>query len=556
MKRTVSLGACLAMLASVLFAQAQLDDGKNLFREKKYTEAVESFRLATQMYPREAQGWYWLAKSFFAKGTLDSAEIAALRSKQLDDDYLDVYTLLCTAQLQLKKNADAYATVRAGLKVKKNHPAFVAQLAVAQLAMDSVDPAIRTATLSKELGPTNPSNFEVLGDAYSRQGLTQIALGQYERSLELDSNQSRLMEKMATAYQKERRYPEAVKMYQLVIALEPANQPARFELGRIYYRAKRFRDAAKIFNEFYAREKNNKEARTMYIESMYQSRQYKEAVPILEAALKSPDASKKWMRYLARGYYELKNFDSTSAIYQRVKSIGKDTLEADDYRLWARAHQELKRFDAAAENYEESIKLDTAQVAMFGDVGALYMQLKNWERAAYWFEKRFTSDSTAISAYVNYSACMLQLERFEKAVTALEKTISQNPQYVPAYTRLGVSFLRLKDYPKSKAAFEMAIKIIDTAESKYKADLGMANRYIGLVFLLEKKYKEGLDNLLKSTQYDESDCQTYVWIGQALQNLQKKDEAVRAYTKALKLCPENKDAKQGKEVLEQLNKQQ
>lgn len=263
MKRTVKLGSCMVLFAGALFAQAQLDDGKNLFREKKYREAVESFRLATQLYPREPQGWYWLAKSFLATGLADSAEITAARSKQLDDDNLDVYLVLSNAQLKLKKNADAYATVRAGLKVKKNHPEFVAQLAIAQLGMDSVDAAIRTATLSKELGPTNSGNYEVLGDAYAKQGLTQIALGQYEKSLELDSNQSRLMEKMATAYQKERRYPEAVKMYQLVIAHEPENQAARFELGRIYYRAKRFRDAAKIFSEFYARDKDNKEARTM-----------------------------------------------------------------------------------------------------------------------------------------------------------------------------------------------------------------------------------------------------------------------------------------------------
>jgi tetratricopeptide (TPR) repeat protein len=556
MNRTVVVGSCLVLLTGILFAQSQLEDGKALFRDKKYREAVQSFHVATQLYPREPQGWYWLAKSFSALGIADSTEISAARSKQLDDDNLDVYILLSNAQLKLKKNADAYATVRAGLKIKKNHPAFVAQLAIVQLNMDSVDAAIRTATLSKELGPTNPTNYEVLGDAYAKQGLTQIALSQYEKSLELDSSQSSLMEKMATAYQKERRYPEAVKMYQLVIAMGPENQVARFELGRIYYRAKRFREAAKIFNEFYAREKNNKEARAMYIESMYQSRQFKEAVPILEESIKTPDASKKWFRYLARGYFELKKFDSSAALYQRVKTAGKDTLDADDFRLWARAQQELKRFDAAAASYEESLKLDSTQLPLFGDVGALYMQLKNWERAAYWFERRFNSDSTAISAYVNYSACMLQLERFEKAVTALEKTISQNPQYVPAYTRLGVSYLRLKDYTKSRAAFELAIKIIDTAESKYKADLGMANRYIGLVFLLEKKYKEGLDNLLKSTQYDDTDCQTYVWIGQAHQNLQKKEDALRAYNKALKLCPDNKDAKQGKEVLEQLNKQQ
>ena len=556
MKRIARITFLIFLLAAVGVAQMQLDAGKSLWKEKRYTEAIESFRLATQLYPRDAQGWFWLAKSFLSAGNPDSAEFAAARSKMLDDDNLDVYVVLSSSQLAIKKNVEAYATLRAGLKLKKNHPEFVALLAVTQLAMDSVDAAIRTATLSKELSPTNPTNYEVLGDAYARQGLTPIALSQYEKSDELDSVQMKLIEKMAVAYQKDRRYNEAVRTYLRVIALQPENQAARFELGRIYFRGKRYRDAAEVFKEFYTRDKNNKEARTMYIESMYQSKQFKENIPVLEAALKLPDASAKWTRYLARGYYETKKFDSSIVLYKRVKAVGKDTLDADDYKRWARAHQELKQLDLAAATYEQALKLDSSQVGLFGDVGALYMQLKNYERGAYWFERRFLADSTAISAYVNYSACMLQMERYDKAVMALEKTIAQNPQYVPAYTRLGVSYLQMKDYAKARSSFETAIKIIDTAESKYKPDLAMANRYIGLVYLLEKKYAEGLNFLLKSLKYDENDCQTYVWAGQAYQNLQKKDEALKSYNKALKLCPDNKDAKKGKEVLEQLNKEQ
>jgi cytochrome c-type biogenesis protein CcmH/NrfG len=51
-------------------------------------------------------------------------------------------------------------------------------------------------------------------------------------------------------------------------------------------------------------------------------------------------------------------------------------------------------------------------------------------------------------------------------------------------------------------------------------------------------------------KYKEDDANSHVWLGQAYQNLQKKEDAIKNYKRALKLDPKNKDAKTGLDTLE------
>jgi tetratricopeptide (TPR) repeat protein len=150
------------------------------------------------------------------------------------------------------------------------------------------------------------------------------------------------------------------------------------------------------------------------------------------------------------------------------------------------------------------------------------------------------------------------MEKFEKAIDVLQKAISLNPKYGPAYVNVGFCYTAMKEFGESRKWFEKAIKVIDTSETLYRVQLADANKMIGLCYLVEKKdydnpnkkWEEGAAYLERALKYKEDDANTHVWLGQAYQNLQKKDDAIKHYHRALKLDPKNKDAQKGLEILE------
>jgi tetratricopeptide (TPR) repeat protein len=226
-----------------------------------------------------------------------------------------------------------------------------------------------------------------------------------------------------------------------------------------------------------------------------------------------------------------------------------DSLTFDDFRRLGRAYRETGKDSLAAVVLERALKTDTTQAALYGEVGSIYMKLKNWDRAAEMFERRFHLDTTAVGALVNFGACKMQTEEYDQASAAFERVIRINPQYPPAYIRLASCYFQQKKVPEGRQTAEKAILVVDTAKVKYRLELADAYRMIGLSGLLEKKWEEGVKSLRESLKYKEDEAQTWLLLGQGLQNMQKNKEAFEAYKRVLKLDPKNEQAKKGVETL-------
>jgi len=123
---------------------------------------------------------------------------------------------------------------------------------------------------------------------------------------------------------------------------------------------------------------------------------------------------------------------------------------------------------------------------------------------------------------------------------------------------MGFCYFQMKDFDAGRSEFETAIKVIDTAESKYRSELADANREIALALMLEKKstpeasqkkWEDAIVYLKKSVKYKEDFAQTHLFLGQCYQNLNqtinKKDDAIKEYKRTLQLDPKNDAAKKG-----------
>jgi len=565
MKRILSAVILILVTATAsLFSQPQLDKAKELVKQKRFTEAITICQAYLQSNQKDEKAWLLLANAFQQIGMLDSAENAAKKVVQLDDEMLEGYTVLARVQLEKKNVQGAYATAKAGLKLigkkQPKYPPLLVVLGQTLLAIDSADAALVAASEAKELDPKNATAYEVIGDAYVQQKVAPMAISSYEKSLEIDSLQPRVLYKLANAYTKEKQYTEAARVYNRILALDPNNEVSRLELARLYYRAKQWANCAATLKDYFTKEKNPpKDIQSMYLEALLRARQYKEAAQVGQAFLQKEPNSPLAYRAIANGFFNEKKFAQAIESFKKV-----DTLEFEDYRWLGASYQQLKKDSLAALTWEEGLKDSTQALnirsSYIDKVAATWMGLRSYERAAEFYQKRIQLDSNAVSAYINLAQCRMQQERFEKAVFALKTAIAKNPKVPSAYTSLGFCYFQMKDFDTGADEFKKAIKVIDTAETKYKVELAESYRMIGLSVMVKKKtteeesikkWEEAISYLKKSLKYKEDIAQTHLNLGKCYQNLNaldvlntsRREEAIKEYKRTLQLDPKNEDAK-------------
>lgn len=547
MKTLVAFIVLCSLFTSSLVAQSSMEKGKELLKQGKANEALALFRQVVTTTPKSAEGWTLLGEAYFKVSNKDSAVLAGKKAISVDDGYVDGYILVARVELSNKNIVGAYNTIRSGLAEKKNNARLLAQLGHVMLQADSVNRAVIVFTQAREADPTSPVPYEGLGDAYDRQGLTIVAIPQYEKSLEIDSLQTGVHYKLAKAYMKERKYNDAAHAYQDVIELDPTNQAALIELGRLYFLAKQYANASKFLQKFVQQYPGNKEALEMYTEALFYTRQYAEAATRAQKILQSEPTSVKILRMLAASQVELQKPDQAIESYKKLQKL--DTLKVDDLRKLARAYTETKRDSLALFVYDDIIKIDPTQKDVYADAGYTAMRLHMWSKAASMYEKRFSIDSSAISAYVNYALCKMQLEKFEEARDALLKVIQKQPTYPQGHLFLARTYTRLDTLSLAIASYRQFVKLAEDDEAKFKNELGEATGVIGLGFLLEKKYPQTIEILTRSIKLKDDNYQTHLWLAQAYALSNKRDEARKEYQKVLKLEPKNKDALKGMEIL-------
>jgi tetratricopeptide (TPR) repeat protein len=547
-------------------SQSQFDKAKELLKQKKVSEAIVACRNYLTSSPNDEEGWLFLAKACKLSGSLDSAEQAAKKVVELDDGMLEGYTELAEIQHALKNDQAAYATAKAGLKTikpkKPKYPPLLIALGKSLVGLDSADAALIAASEASVLDPQSATAYEVVGDAYAKQNVAPMAISSYEKSLEIDSVQPQVLYKLANTFTKDRQYTEAARVYSRILALDPNNDAARLELARLLSRAQQYAKCAAILKDYFKKEKNpSKDIQSMYLNALLQSRQYKEASELAKKYIEIEPNSPLANRAIANGYLKSMQYAQSVEAFKKLATL--DSLEFDDLRWLGTAYKYLKKDTLAALTWEEALK-DTTQSDKlrsyyYGEVGSIWMNLKSYERAAEFFQKRLQVEPNAVGASINYALCMIQLEKFEKAISALKEAIARNDKYPGAYVNLGFCYFQMKEYDAGRKEFETAIKVIDTAEVKYRFELADSYRMIGLSIMLrkeitpegsKKKWEDAIVVLKKSVKFKEDVAQTHLLIGQCYQNLNKKEDAIREYKRTLKLDPKNEAAIKGLQALQ------
>jgi tetratricopeptide (TPR) repeat protein len=553
-KLVASVIVLCVVFVSGLWAQAQIDNAKELLKQGKAKEAIAVLRQALETAPKNVDAWKTLSQAYLKISNTDSAKIAGRRIISIDEKNIDGYLIVSKIEESQKDINGAYATLTSGLLEKKGDAHLLIALGGLLLRADSVDRSIVVLSQAKEASPNTAIIYDNLGDAYNKQGVPAFAITQYEKSTDLDSMKADVYIKLGKLYYKERRYNDAAKAYARVVTLDPANKEILLDLCRMYMasRPKQYDNASKYLKLYTQRFPKEEEPWGMYTEAMFNLRQFQESIDAATQVLKLDPKDGKALRYMATSQFALKKYKESIESFKRLQAV--DSLKVDDCMRLGDANMELKQTQAAVTAYEEVLKLDPNKKDVFSKAAAAFMSEGKYAQAAVLFQRRFSIDSStaALSSYLNYASCKIALKEYDSARIAYRTFISKKADFPSAWFGLARALILMStdSLQRARMAYEEWLKLIPAAEeAKYKKELAEAYKNIGIAFLVDKKYEQAIAPLKKSLQYNDADDETHLRLGQAYALTSNKEEAIKEYQRALKMNPKSKDAKKGLEML-------
>src|ERR1700680_3777011 len=120
---------------------------------------------------------------------------------------------------------------------------------------------------------------------------------------------------------------------------------------------------------------------------------------------------------------------------------------------------DLKRFEEALAAYEQAIRLDPDDAAIYYNKSAALMDLKRYEEAVIALEQAIRLDPNDTYAYTNKGVALIELKRYEEALLALEQAIRLDPHNAVAYTDKGAALHELGRYEEALIALDQAIRL-------------------------------------------------------------------------------------------------
>src|SRR5262249_46104274 len=384
-------------IVAVAQSEADLDEGRKLLAEGRFTEAAAAFHRHKQSFPSDARAYFHAGLALAEAGRWNEAALELHEAVRLDPRHVETRILQASVFARLRQNQAAIETLATVVKsnaVERLDANWLWRFSDVYYRLERFDDALRALDLLEKRAPGDPRLDQNRGQVYVVKGNFDLALQAFKKCIE--------------------------KL--------PKNAPAYFELGKIYYQRNELEASQKALREAVRLDPDQPEYFLKLGQVCLALGQTEEAIERLTRVERLDPALSQTYYALGSAYHQQGNQTKSAEYRRKYQEISaeqrkKQKLEEDVSRLISQGEKQLDQGDeAAARNlFEQAVRLDPKNWDANGYLVEMILPTAEWRRAYPYLVKM--GESEPDSAVGNYlmARYWYQSKEFEKALVYAEK---------------------------------------------------------------------------------------------------------------------------------------
>jgi tetratricopeptide (TPR) repeat protein len=465
---------------------------KNL---KRLEEAMADFSKAIELSPKRAAGWYYRGIAYADLLQWDKAITDYSSALNLEPGFVQARV---NRGVAYQRSGQAKKALAEYSKVIELDPKFVLawnNRGNVYQDLGQLEKALTDYTKATELDPQLAFAWSNRGKVYQRLARFDDAIAAHNKAIAMEAKFAAFWSNRGFAYAAQGQWDKALADHSKAIALDPKDPERWFERANLYRRLGRMQESLADMDE------------TVKLEP------------------------KSAARYKDRGdaYQLLGRMQDAVADYSRAIELDSTQWEARLNR--GRAYCELRQFGKALSDLSTCIRMNPKRAIAYGSRGFVHCQIGQWALAIADFTTAIALEPNLVLLWYHRGFAHAQLRQWAEAIRDWSRASDLEPQNVHVCASLA---WLLATCPDAKArdprrAVELAKKAVELApkEGDYWNTLGVAKYRSG-------DWKGTLAALEQSMRlHKEPDCSDWFFAAMAHWQLGHKDEAHKAYERAV-----------------------
>ncbi len=198
------------------------------------------------------------------------------------------------------------------------------------------------------------------------------------------------------------------------------------------------------------------------------------------------------------------------------------------------AYLMTENYNNAAQNFEESVRLNPNNPYAYSQLGSIYNKQLKYEMAIAAYRKALSMNSNDYQASFGLGMAHLRLKQHKQAVSALIRCTSTNPKFPDAFYNLGLAYQNLEQWENAAKAYQQFIQI-------NPGPAWTGYNQLGSVYINMERYDLAITAFQEVTKSNPSDLKATYNLAYSYDMSGQYDQAVPLYRKLIELNP--KDAK-------------
>jgi len=206
--------------------------------------------------------------------------------------------------------------------------------------------------------------------------------------------------------------------------------------------------------------------------------------------------------YTGRGNANAKSGKSDAAIDDYNKAIGLNSRSAATYNYRGLLYVDLGNYKKAIEDFSAAIQLKPDNIAGYINRGLAYSELDYFQKAKKDLDHAIHMEPRNEFSYLSRGRLYAKSGDFKEAIKDYDMVIALNPRISIAYAGRGVNYAALKDYEKALKDLYTAIELNpNNTDALYS---------LGTVYLNMGETEKSLENYKSAARLGDKDAQGYL----------------------------------------------